>query len=149
MTELSIYKASFEIKLKLPYLDGGIQCGFPSPAQDYIDKSLDMNRELIDHPAATYYVKISGQSMIGAGIDDGDIAVVDMSLTPRSGDVVVAFLDGEHTIKYYCPSPKNARVLWLKPANKNYAPIRVTEANEFRVFGVVTKVIKNIRRGGF
>ena len=147
MTDVILYIADLSSTLSLPYADQGTPCGFPSPAQDYVDKSLDLNRELIDHPAATYYVKVIGQSMIGAGINDGDIAVVDISLDARAGDIVVAFLDGEHTIKYYCPSHLYPGVLWLKPANKNYNPIRVTPSNNFRVFGVVTKVIKNIRRG--
>lgn len=89
----------FESKLPLPYAETGIQAGFPSPAQDYIDKSLDFNKELIQHPSSTFYAKVVGNSMINAGISEGDIMVIDRSLTPEQDDIVVALLNGEYTVQ--------------------------------------------------
>ena len=95
MKELEIYSGNFDTILNLPYADQGVRAGFPSPAQDYIDKSLDFNKELIQHPSATFYAKVVGLSMINAGINEGDIIVIDRSLEPRQNDVVVAFVNGE------------------------------------------------------
>lgn len=143
--ELIIYRGGFVTPLPLPFADTGIQAGFPSPAQDYIDKSLDFNRELIEHPAATFYAKVVGNSMIGAGISEGDIVVIDRAVDPEQDDVVVVFVDGEFTIKYIDFSELHHNRIWLRPANSDYKPIKVNANSEFRVWGVVVKVIKNFR----
>ena len=143
--ELEIYKGGFSTPLPLPYADMGIQAGFPSPAQDYIDKSLDFNRELIDHPAATFYAKVVGTSMIDAGISEGDIVVIDRAVDPEQDDIVVVFIDGEFTIKYIDFSELARNRIWLRPANRNFKPIKVSAASDFRVWGVVVKVIKNLK----
>lgn len=143
--EIEIFRSSFATTLPLPYADDGIRAGFPSPAQDYMDKSLDFNRELIRHPAATFYAKVVGQSMIKAGIDEGDIIVVDRSLTPRQDDIVVAYVNGEFTMKYLDLSMREYGEIWLRPGNDSFPPFRITSDDDCTIWGVVAKIIKNLR----
>lgn len=143
--EIILLKGTFATNLPLPFADDGIRAGFPSPAQDYMDKSLDFNRELIRHPAATFYAKVVGQSMINAGIDEGDIIVVDRALTPRQNDIVVAYVNGEFTMKYLDLSMKEFGEIWLRPGNDAYPPFRITPDDECTIWGVVAKIIKNLR----
>lgn len=145
MKELEIYSGSFESILELPYADQGIRAGFPSPAQDYMDKSLDFNKELIQHPSATFYAKVVGLSMINAGINEGDIIVIDRSLEPRQNDIVVAFVNGEFTMKYLDLSHQNQGEIWLRPDNDDYPAFCITPDDELTIWGVVSKVIKNFR----
>lgn len=145
MKELEIYSGSFDSVLELPYADEGIRAGFPSPAQDYMDKSLDFNRELIQHPSATFYAKVIGSSMINAGISEGDTIVIDRALEPRQNDIVVAFINGEFTLKYLDITQKDCGVIWLRPGNDDYPSFRITPDDELTVWGVVSKVIKNLR----
>ena len=100
------YKARISASLALPLFDYSISAGFPSPAEDYLEQSLDLNELCIKHPAATYLVKVSGESMTGVGIFNGDILVVDRSLNPNAGDIVVACLDGEFTVKELARIPQ-------------------------------------------
>ena len=120
--------------------------GFPSPADDYQNDSLDFNRDLIRHPEATFYGKVEGDSMIEAGICNGDIAVIDRSLEPRNGDVVVGYINREFTIKYLDLTHKEDGYIELRPANKLFKPIRIHENDEFEVWGVVVWTIKNWRK---
>lgn len=143
--ELEIFKGGFSTPLPLPYADMGIQAGFPSPAQDYVDKSLDFNKELIEHPSATFYAKVVGSSMIDAGIAEGDIVVIDRAVDPEQDDIVVVFIDGEFTIKHIDFSDLRHNRIWLRPANRDFSPIRVNASSDFKVWGVVVKVIKNFR----
>ena len=122
MKEIEIYSSDLHTVLSMPYADGGIRAGFPSPAQDYIDRSLDLNRDLISHPAATFYARVVGVSMIDAGIDEGDILVIDRALTPRQGDIVVAFINGEFTVKYIDLSQQDFGKILLKPQMTNSNP---------------------------
>ena len=145
MKELEIYSGDYSTRLSLQYADGGIFAGFPSPAQDYMDRSLDFNREIIKHPAATFYAKVLGQSMEGAGIDTGDIVVVDRALDPRDGDIVVACINGEFTLKYIDLSKKDQGIICLRPDNDRYEPIYMHEGDELMVWGVVSSVIKMLR----
>lgn len=145
MKELEIFSGSFETILELPYADDGIRAGFPSPAQDYMDKSLDFNKELIPHPSATFYAKVIGFSMIDAGIYEGDIIVIDRSLEPQQNDIVVAYLNGEFTMKYIDFTRKYKGEIWLHPGNTRFPSFRITPDDEFTVWGVVSKVIKNFR----
>ena len=123
-----------------------IKAGFPSPAAAYLHDSLDFNRDLIKNPEATFYGRVSGDSMIEAGICDSDIAVIDRSLQPVDGDVIVAFVNGEFTIKYLDLKHKEEGSLELRPANANYQPIRIDADDNFRVWGVVVWTIKQWRR---
>lgn len=140
---LDLYATDVSSELRLPYADEGIQAGFPSPAQDYITEYIDLNRELIHHPASTFYGKVAGDSMIEEGIEPGDLLVIDRSLEPADGDLTVCCLDGEFTLKRI--RLEHNRV-WLIPSNEQFDPILVTPDHRFEVWGVVTHTIKNNRR---
>ncbi len=127
--------------MELPLSEGGVSAGFPSPAEEFLDLTLDLNRELIKNPAATFYARVSGDSMIDDGINDGDLLVIDRSVEPYNNCLAVCYIDGEFTLKRF--QDKGSYGL-LVPANKNYKPIRVTEDNEFTIWGVVRYVIKRV-----
>ena len=116
-----------------------VAAGFPSPADDYLDHPLDFNELLIAHPAATFAVRVMGESMTGAGIFPGDIAVVDRSLTARDGSVVLAILAGDFTLKFF---RKRGGRVWLEAANPLFDPIVITEDSGFEVWGVVRHTIR-------
>jgi len=120
---------------------GSVVAGFPSPAEQYLEPPLDLNELLVKRPAATYFVRVEGDSMIGKGIYDGDLLVVDRSLDPRDGDVVIANVDGEFTVKTL--RKKGGRV-GLQPANDKYPTIVLKGASELKVFGKVTTVIHKL-----
>ena len=143
--KIELLKGDFAHRLALA-LAPTIKAGFPSPADDYLHDSLDFNRDLIKNPEATFYGRVSGDSMIGAGICDSDIAVIDRSLQPVDGDVIVAFVNGEFTIKYLDLKHKEEGYIELRPANANYQPIRIDADDNFRVWGVVVWTIKQWRR---
>ena len=124
--------------LMLPLLLSTVPAGFPSPAEDYIDKYLDLNDYLVNHPAATFFVRASGLSMSGADIHPGDILVVDRALEPASGRIVIASLDGELTVKRF--RLKHGRVI-LEPANSAFRPVEILPESDFEVWGVVTFII--------
>ena len=140
---IDLFLPDLATSLDLPYADGGIQAGFPSPAQDLITESIDLNREIVKHPAATFYGRVSGESMSGEGIDPGDILVIDRSLEPANGDLAVCCLDGEFTLKRISLADG---VVWLIPSNESFDPILVTPECRFEVWGIVTHTIKNNRR---
>jgi DNA polymerase V len=124
--------------LNLPLFESRVAAGFPSPADDHLEASLDLNQHLIKHPAATFFVRASGESMINAGIHNNDILVVDRSLNPKNGDIVIASLNGELTVKRLQTA---GRTLLLKPENPEYPVIEVSEEIDFLIWGVVTSVI--------
>ena len=147
MNEVKLFSADFTNSLSIPFADAGIRAGFPSPAQDYLEESIDLNKELIEHPAATFYGRVIGNSMIDAGVEEGDILVIDKSIEAQDGDMVVGYLDGEFTLKYLVLSMKEAGVVWLVPANKEFDRIKITKDNNFIVWGVVIYTIKKrVRR---
>lgn len=119
-----------------------VAAGFPSPAEGYIEKALDLNEHLINHPAATFFVKADGESMVGAGIFPEDLLLVDRSLNPVNGSVVIAVIDGDFTVKRLSLSKDKIRLL---PENNNFEPITITEENEFQVWGVVSFSIHSHR----
>ncbi|MGB6269506.1 MAG: translesion error-prone DNA polymerase V autoproteolytic subunit, partial [Olleya sp.] len=121
------------------FFDTGISAGFPSPAEDFKEQRLSLDEELVKNKEATFYAKVSGQSMIGAGLDDNDLLVIDRSLEPENNRIAVCFLDGEFTVKRLRVS--NGEV-WLQPENPNYPIIKITEDNNFLIWGIVTNVIK-------
>ena len=123
---------------RLPLYASKVSAGFPSPADDYLEGELDLNEHLIAHPAATFFVRVSGDSMIGAGIHPEDILIVDRSLTPTSGRVVVVALDGELTVKRLKITPNGVQ---LVSENPNYPPTTLDDDRELHVWGVVTSVI--------
>ena len=124
---IDIFKADTKSSVELPFVDEGIRAGFPSPAQDYLDLSIDLNNELIKHPSTTFYGRVKGDSLIEADIHEGDILIIDKSLEPREGDLAVCCVDGEFTLKYI---KIEQDVVWLIPANKDFQPIKVTYGNK-------------------
>ncbi len=139
-TSLDIYKAIADTRLELPVITAGISAGFPSPAMDFIDLSIDMNRYLIKRPSSTFYGRVKGVSMKNCGIDDGDLLVIDKSINPSNNKIAVCYIDGEFTVKRI---NVNEGACWLIPENKNYRPIKITEDNDFQIWGIVTHVIKS------
>lgn len=144
--KLKLYTAETGTVIELPFVDGGIKAGFPSPAQDYLTESIDLNRDIIRHKESTFYAKVDGDSMRDAGISDGDIIVIDKALEAKDGDFVVAFIDGEFTVKQF-RLDKSGQCGWLVPYNSDYSPVKVTEDNEFLVWGVITFTIKKMHKG--
>lgn len=124
-------------------LADSVHAGFPSPAADYTGERIDIVREMNQHPETTFYARVSGESMVDAGIFDGDILVVDRSLYPQNGDFVIAAIDGEFMLKEY-QIDKNGDGAWLIPHNDQYKPVHVTVVNEFMVWGVVTYNIHKV-----
>lgn len=143
MSDITIYGADTDSRLELEYSAAGIRAGFPSPAHETPVETIDLNRELIRHPAATFYGRVVGDSMAEEGISEGDILVIDKSIDPEDGDLAVCSLDGEFTLKRI----RRARgKLYLMPSNRNYQPFEVTPDNEFMVWGIVLYTIKPNRR---
>lgn len=138
---IKLLKGEWLSRLSLA-LAPNIKAGFPSPADDYLRDSLDFNRDLIKNPEATFYGRVSGDSMRDAGINEGDIAVIDRSLQPTDGDVIVAYVNEEFTIKYLDLTHKEEGYIELQPANPDYSPIRIDGTDNFRVWGVVVWTIK-------
>ncbi len=133
MKNLEIHSIDISTSLPLQYTDEGIRAGFPSPAQDYMEQAIDLNKEIVKHPASTFYGRVVGDSMRDEGIEEGDILVIDKSLE----------LMGEFTVKRVRLETDAA---WLIPANPDYPKIKVTADNDFIVWGIVTYTIKKNRR---
>lgn len=143
MTEKETIREDVHPEEGLPKMaQEGIHAGFPSPAADYMTQAIDLNRELVKHPAATFYGRVVGDSMIDAGVEDGDILVIDKALDARDGDMAVCFVDGEFTLKHL--RMKDGK-LSLVPANDRYPVIEIGEGSDFKMWGVVTYVIKKVR----
>ena len=141
MGDLLIYETDDSTAAELPYADSGVRAGFPSPAQDYTDESIDLNRDIIHHKESTFYARAVGDSLRDANVMEGDILVIDKSLEPQDGNIVVAFVDGEFTLKRVRMGRDR---LTLMPANPRYRPIEVSRDNHFAIWGVVTYAIKKI-----
>jgi DNA polymerase V len=135
---LHIFTPDLSTRFRLNYFQEPVSAGFPSPAEDYLEGKLDLNRHLVANPAATFYVRVSGDSMTGAGIHDGDLLIVDRSLEPLPGRVVIAVINGEHTVKRL---QREGDRLLLLAENADYAPIEVSELEELRIWGVVVCVL--------
>jgi DNA polymerase V len=129
-------------QLDIQLFSDAVPAGFPSPATDYCERKLDLNELCIQHPAATYFVRAQGDSMIDAGIFPGDVLVVDRSITASHGDIIIASVNGELTVKLLETSPK----MRLVPMNSQHAPIDIPEAADLEVFGVATTVIHSLRK---
>ncbi|TGD57614.1 LexA family protein [Flavobacterium humi] len=139
--KLSFFSPDFESDMKIPFVSQGVSAGFPSPALDFMETVIDLNKELVKNPLATFYVRAEGNSMIDAGINDQDVLVVDRSLEPQNNTIAICFIDGEFTVKRIRLEKGS---LYLMPENKNYAPIQVTEENQLIIWGIVTYVIKPV-----
>lgn len=128
-----------ETEIERPVFPFGLSAGFPSPAMDFEEIGIDLNKHIIKHPYSTFFGRVSGDSMKDSGINDGDLLVIDKSIDFVDNKIVVCFIDGEYTLKRFQQDKNGA---WLMPSNAKYSPIRVTENNDFIIWGVVTFVIK-------
>lgn len=137
---LDIYSAQTDTELNLPLFEG-VRAGFPSPAADFIDVSIDLNKHLIKHPSATFYARAKGDSMKDAGIFDGDLLIVDKSIDPADGKIAICYVNGEFTVKRI---KKEKDEVWLIPANTAYQPIKMEEGSSLTIWGIVTHVIKSL-----
>lgn len=127
----------------IPFFEESVNAGFPSPAMGDIQGTLDLNTLCVRHPAATYYIRARGESMTGAGIDDGDILVVDRAISPVNGDIIIAAINGEFTVKRLEIAGNNVRLL---PENPAFAPISLSASTQAEFFGVVTWVLKQTKK---
>ena len=135
---LEIYVSDTSTTLNMPYFENGVSAGFPSPAEDHMHSKIDLNNLLIENPSATYYVRVNGDSMLGAGILSGDLLIVDRSIEVTNNCIVVAHLDGEFTVKRI---KKIKNKIFLQAENNNYKPIEITKEMDFELFGVVAHAI--------
>ncbi len=136
---INIYHPNQNSEFTLPNVGSQIAAGFPSPAEDYLEAMLDLNKELIKNPSSTFYGRVKGVSMRDAGVDHGDLLVIDKSLTYRNNALAVCFINGEFTLKRI---KREGETLVLMPANRDYQPIVVKEDADFAVWGIVTYIIK-------
>ena len=139
IVKLKFIKPSTKTSTKLPLVEATISAGFPSPADDYSESRLDLNKELISNESATFYARVRGDSMTLAGISDGDLLIIDKSKTPVNGSIVVCLIDGEFTVKRL---QKKGNHFYLMPENDNYQPIKIKPENDVAIWGVVTYTIK-------
>ncbi|MBN1126236.1 MAG: translesion error-prone DNA polymerase V autoproteolytic subunit [Sedimentisphaerales bacterium] len=133
-----VYRPGMDTEMPLPFFEARVAAGFPSPAADYEESRLDLNRYLIRNPAATFFVRVTGDSMVGAGIHHGDLLIVDRSLDPKDRNVIIALLDGELTVKRI---RIRKRKIYLAPENDDYPTQEILEGMGFEVWGIVTNVI--------
>lgn len=139
--KLTFFEPDFESDIRIPYIHEGVSAGFPSPAADFMETSIDLNKELSENALATFYIRVKGNSMIDAGINDKDVLVVDRSLEPQNNKIAICFIDGEFTVKRI---QVEKDCLYLMPENADYDPIKVTEENQLIIWGMVTYVIKKV-----
>ena len=135
---LELYAYDTSTTLNMPYFENGVSAGFPSPAEEHTQSKIDLNNLLIENPSATYYVRVNGDSMLGAGILSGDLLIVDRSIEVTNNCIVVAHLDGEFTVKRI---KKIKKKIFLQAENNNYKPIEITKEIDFELFGVVAHAI--------
>ena len=139
--KLTFFTPDFESDIRIPFSDKGVSAGFPSPALDFMETRIDLNTALSENPLATFYIKVDGNSMTDAGIDDKDVLVVDRSIEPKDKKIAICFIDCGFTVKRL-KITKNE--IWLMPENSKYKPIKVTEDSQFMIWGIVTYVIKKV-----
>ena len=141
INKITIYIPDRKDLIERPIVNENIAAGFPSPAEDFKEVRISLDKELVKNKEATFYARVRGNSMIDANIEDGDLLVIDRSIETRNGKIAVCMIDGEFTIKRL-KIDKNC--IYLLPENKNYKPIKVTEENELIVWGIVTYIIKKV-----
>ena len=135
---LEVFSIDQETSLDIPFSHNQVPAGFPSPAQDYIDLDLDLHNYLVKNPSSTFCVRVTGESMRDAGINSGDIMLVDRSLDPKNRSIVLAVVDNEFTVKRVNVSEEG---LFLMPENADFNPIKITSEMNFQVWGVITYII--------
>lgn len=136
-----VYTLQQDDNLEIPFFEVGVAAGEPSYVSQYFESTVNLNRELVKNPKATFCVRVNGQSMIGAGIDTGDLLIVDKEKEPQNKQIVLAVINGEYTVKRLLI---NGSGTYLQPENSNFKPIRITEFMDFRIWGVVTGLIKKL-----
>ena len=139
-TTLEFYFPDYSTNLELPFIDAGISAGFPSPADDFIELSIDLNKQLIKNKDTTFFAKVKGHSMKNAGIFDGDLLIIDKSLEPQNNKIAICQIDGEFTVKRI---KIEKGIVWLIAENEEYEPIKVIPENDFIIWGIVTSSIKS------
>ncbi|KAB7529089.1 translesion error-prone DNA polymerase V autoproteolytic subunit [Flagellimonas olearia] len=138
---LTFFTPDDEQSLDIPISRNTVSAGFPSPAEDFKQKRISLDKTLVKNKEATFYARVSGQSMVGAGLDDGDLLVIDRSLEGENGKIAVCFLEGEFTVKRLLMEKDS---ITLMPENKAYKPIRVSKDSNLLIWGIVTYVIKAV-----
>jgi len=138
-SHVEVFRIAESILHEMPLVLTKIQAGFPSPAEDYLEERLSLDKELIRNRSATFFARVTGNSMINSGISDGDLVVVDRALDPKADSVLLCVMDGEFTLKKV---KKIGNTLYMIPENPDYPPIKVSDDSDFRVWGVVTYSIK-------
>ena len=142
MEEIKISEVKSEEKTSgLQFFEGRVQAGFPSPAQGEYADTIDLNRALIINPSATFCARVIGNSMVDAGINEGDLLIIDRSLTPHDGSIAVCFIDGDFTVKRLSVREEG---IFLTPANADFPEMAVPEDSNFQVWGVVSHIIKRV-----
>ncbi len=144
MSNIKILNASFDTVFELEH--AGVRAGFPSPADDYRHETLDFNRDYIRHPEASFFGDVEGDSMKDAGIYDGDRVIIDKAVEPHQGSIVVAFWNGEFTLKYLDLTHKKDGYIELRPANPDYPVFKVEAGDNFEVWGVVIHLIRTFEK---
>ena len=142
MDKITISEVKSEEKSSgLQFFEGRIQAGFPSPAQGEYADTIDLNRALISNPAAMFCARVIGNSMVDAGINEGDLLIIDRSITPHDGCIAVCFIDGDFTVKRLAVRDDG---VYLQPANASFPEIKVFEDSDFQVWGVVSHIVKKV-----
>ena len=140
-TPLKFFMPEGDASVELPFIADGIKAGFPSPAADFDGTKISLDKVVVKNQEATFYARAKGNSMTGAGIDDGDILVIDRSLEPKNNKIAVCYIDGEFTVKRI---KIEKDCIYLIPENSDYNPIKVTEENDLIIWGIVTYVLKSV-----
>lgn len=138
---LIFFKPTEEKTARVQMAHAGVSAGFPSPADDFKELRISIDQEVVKNESATFYARVAGESMQGAGLDDGDLLVIDRSKEPENNAIAVCFIDGEFTVKRL---KIEEEAVFLMPENKKYKPIKVTEENELVIWGIVTYVVKKV-----
>ncbi len=136
---LDVYALNNSTALELPFFEAGINAGFPSPAADFLDNSIDLNKHLIKNPSSTFIAIAKGVSMKNIGIDDGDLLILDKSLEPKNGVIAACVIDGEFTLKRLMVKAKE---VYLIPENEDFKPIKISEYNDLKIWAILTYSIK-------
>ena len=138
---LSFFVPKKETGLEVILINTGISAGFPSPAGDYKQERISLDKELIKNQEATFFARVSGESMVNAGLEDGDLIIIDRSIEPANNKIAVCYIDGEFTVKRL--RVKKGKI-WLQPENSKYQPIEIKDDNELIIWGIVTNVVKKL-----
>ena len=139
--KLIFFNPNHDVRKQIHMAQEGVSAGFPSPADDFKELRISIDQEVVRNEEATFYARVSGESMQGAGLDDGDLLVIDRSLEPENDKIAVCFIDGSFTVKRL---KVDVNCVYLMSENKNYKPIKVTEGDELLIWGIVTYVVKKV-----